>query len=99
MSGASVVSTKAVTSTPRAVLAASFTPGSTAVPAATRFTREVLTAWAAMSVAAEAEQLAAELVADVGQDVGDDAFEVLWAHHGDSVQIEVREKGHSPVKA
>ncbi|MBO3745877.1 SpoIIE family protein phosphatase [Streptosporangiaceae bacterium NEAU-GS5] len=47
-----------------------------------------------MSVAAEAERLAAELVADTG----DGAFEVLWAHHGDSVQIEVREKGHSPVK-
>ncbi|WP_394303152.1 PP2C family protein-serine/threonine phosphatase [Sphaerimonospora cavernae] len=77
-----------VNNSPRAVLAASFTPGETAVPDAKRFTREVMTAWAAMSVNAEAERLAAELVAGAP----DEPFEVVWIHQGDSVQIEVREK-------
>ncbi|MEZ0076576.1 PP2C family protein-serine/threonine phosphatase [Planotetraspora sp. GP83] len=81
-----------MTNTPRAVLAASFTPGETAVPAAKRFTREVMTAWAAMSVSGDAERLAAELVGAVSGE----PFEVVWIHHGESVQIEVREKAEAP---
>lgn len=55
---------------------------------AKRFTREVMTAWAAVSVHAAAERLAAELVEETSQV----PFEVVWIHQGDSVQIEVREK-------
>lgn len=83
-----MVCTKSVTGTPRAVLAASFTPGEAAVPDAKRFTREVMTAWAVTSVNAEAERLAGELVANAP----DEPFEVVWIHRGDSVQVEVREK-------
>ncbi|WP_204049041.1 PP2C family protein-serine/threonine phosphatase [Microbispora siamensis] len=77
-----------VTTTPRAVLAASFTPGETAVPEVQRFTREVMTAWAALSVYPEAERLVGELVAEAV----DAPFEVVWLHHGESIQVEVREK-------
>ncbi len=77
-----------VTTTPRAVLAASFTPGQTAVPEAKRFTREVMTAWAAMSVYPEAERLVGELVVEAAGA----PFEVVWLHHGESIQVEVREK-------
>ncbi|WP_229803025.1 PP2C family protein-serine/threonine phosphatase [Planobispora rosea] len=78
-----------MTSVPRAVLAATFAPGETAVPAARRFTREVMTAWAAVSVRADAEKLAGELAAQVV----DGPFEVVWNHMGDGVQVEVRQKG------
>ncbi|MEW9527541.1 PP2C family protein-serine/threonine phosphatase [Microbispora sp. NPDC049125] len=78
-----------VTTTPRAVLAASFAPGETAVTEATRFTREVMTAWAALSVSPDAERLVAELVTEVA----DGPFEVVWLHQGETLQIEVREKG------
>ena len=46
-----------VTNAPRAVLAATFAPGDTAVSAARRFTSEVLTAWAAVSVLTVADRL------------------------------------------
>ncbi|WP_307848753.1 PP2C family protein-serine/threonine phosphatase [Microbispora oryzae] len=77
-----------MTSTPRAVLAASFTPGGTAVPEAKRFTREVMTAWAAVSAIDAAERLAGELA----EQVSGEPFEVVWIHNGESVQVEVREK-------
>jgi serine phosphatase RsbU (regulator of sigma subunit) len=86
-----VVSQDAVTSNSRAVLAASFTPDETAVPAAKRFTREVMTAWAAMSVCDDAERLAEELVSTAPAA----PFEVAWIHEGEFLQIEVREKGES----
>ncbi|WP_067137848.1 SpoIIE family protein phosphatase [Microtetraspora malaysiensis] len=82
-----------MTTTPRAVLAASFAPGDEAVPATRRFTREVMTAWAAMSVSGDAERLAGDLV----REAGDGPFEVMWVHHGDSVQVEVREKSDVEV--
>ncbi|OUC99606.1 PP2C family protein-serine/threonine phosphatase [Streptosporangium minutum] len=78
-----------MTNAPRAVLAATFAPGDTAVPAARRFTVEVMTAWAATSVLAAAEQLAGELVAQAAQA----PFEVVWSHLEDGVQVEVRQKG------
>ncbi|WP_248962962.1 PP2C family protein-serine/threonine phosphatase [Sphaerisporangium perillae] len=77
-----------MTSSSRGVLAASFAPGRTALPAATRFTREVMTAWAAASISMEAERLTGELVSEVG----DVPFEIVWVHQGDSLQIELREK-------
>ncbi len=59
------------------------------MPAVKRFTREVMTAWAAMSVSADAERLAGELVGVVEGG----PFEVTWVHHGDFIQVEVRERG------
>ncbi|MFJ2028282.1 PP2C family protein-serine/threonine phosphatase [Streptosporangium sp. NPDC087985] len=73
----------------RAVLAATFAPGDTAVPAARRFTREVMTAWAATPLLASAEQLAEGFAAQVAEV----PFEVIWSHLGNGVQIEVRQKG------
>ncbi|GAA3791229.1 hypothetical protein GCM10022226_07750 [Sphaerisporangium flaviroseum] len=70
------------------MLAASFAPGRTALPAATRFTREVMTAWAAASMSAEAESLTGALVSEVG----DVPFEIVWVHQGDALQIEIRER-------
>ncbi|GAA0375463.1 hypothetical protein Acor_67110 [Acrocarpospora corrugata] len=87
-----------MTTTPRAVLAASFAAGDLAVPEVKRFTREVLTAWAAMSMYADAERVAEALVAAVPFG----SFEVRWMHRGDSVQIEVKELGQeqdSPIDA
>ncbi|MFI6888228.1 Stage II sporulation protein E (SpoIIE) [Streptosporangium canum] len=78
-----------MTKAPRAVLAATFAPGDTAVPAARRFTVEVMTAWAATSVLAVAEQLAGEIVAQAARA----PFEVVWSHLEDGVQVEVRQKG------
>ncbi len=72
------------------MLAASFTTGETAVPAAKRFTQEVMTAWAAMPVGAEAERLTRALV----EGVSGESFEVRWLHQGDSIQLEVIERGH-----
>lgn len=73
---------------PQAVLAAPIAPGETALPEAKRFTREVLTAWAVMSVSARAERLVEELLADrTGEPV-----ELAWIHCGQSIRLEVREK-------
>ncbi|MFI6601726.1 PP2C family protein-serine/threonine phosphatase [Nonomuraea sp. NPDC050536] len=72
-----------------AVLAATFAPGETAVPSAIRFTREVMTAWAAAGALPVAEQIAAELA---GQSV-DEPFEIIWKHFGDTVQVELKQRG------
>jgi serine phosphatase RsbU (regulator of sigma subunit) len=77
-----------MTSSSRGLLAASFAPGRTALPAAKRFTREVMTAWAASSIGLEAERLTGELVSEIS----DVPFEIVWMHQGDSLQIEVRQK-------
>ncbi|MFI6321500.1 PP2C family protein-serine/threonine phosphatase [Nonomuraea sp. NPDC050556] len=77
-----------MSSSSRAVLAATFAPGEAAVTAAKRFTREVMTAWAATSVTATAEQVAAELVLQVA----DAPFEIIWKHFGDAVQVELRQR-------
>ncbi|MDF5757487.1 SpoIIE family protein phosphatase [Spongiactinospora sp. TRM90649] len=77
-----------MTESPRAVLAATFAPGDTAVPATRRFTREVMTAWAAGAVLPEAEQVAEELARQAERA----PFEVVWTHQGDAVQVEVRQK-------
>ncbi|MEO3861166.1 SpoIIE family protein phosphatase [Acrocarpospora sp. B8E8] len=87
-----------MTSTLRAVLAASFAAGDTAVPEVKRFTHEVLTAWAAMSMVEDAQRVAETLVAAVPFG----SFEVRWLHKGDSLQIEVKEIGQeqsSPIDA
>ncbi|MBB4699162.1 PP2C family protein-serine/threonine phosphatase [Sphaerisporangium siamense] len=84
-----------MTSSSRGVLAASFAAGDTALPAAIRFTREVMTAWAAASIRPDAERLTGELVAEVR----DGPFEIVWMHQGDSLQIEVREKDHDAATA
>ncbi|MGW4425627.1 PP2C family protein-serine/threonine phosphatase [Streptosporangium sp. NPDC004631] len=81
-----------MTNAPRAVLAATFAPGDTAVPAARRFTREVMTAWAAVSVMSAAESLAGELAAQAATGV---PFEVIWNHLGDGLQVEVRQRNTS----
>jgi serine phosphatase RsbU (regulator of sigma subunit) len=78
-----------MTNTPRAVLGASFTPGEMAVLDAQRFTREVMTAWAAVSVSLDAERVAGELAGAVT----DRPFEITWEHHGDTLQVEVRDHG------
>ncbi|MFF4413699.1 PP2C family protein-serine/threonine phosphatase [Streptosporangium sp. NPDC001559] len=80
-----------MTNAPRAVLAATFAPGDTAVPAARRFTMEVMTAWAAASLLTPAERLVAEFA---GQ-VGDAPFEVVWSHLGNGLRIEVRRQDAS----
>jgi serine phosphatase RsbU (regulator of sigma subunit) len=77
-----------VTVTTQAVLAASFPPGEDAVPAATRFTREVMTAWAAMSISGDAERVIAGLVAQVA----DGPFQVKWIHEGGTVRAEVAQE-------
>jgi phosphoserine phosphatase RsbU/P len=77
-----------MSSSSRAVLAATFAPGETAVPSAKRFTREVMTAWAASAVAASAERVAAELA----MQVADEPFEIVWKHFSDAVQVEVRQR-------
>ncbi|GAA3310302.1 MULTISPECIES: PP2C family protein-serine/threonine phosphatase [Nonomuraea] len=77
-----------MTASSRAVLAATFAPGETAVPSAKRFTREVMTAWAAASVLPAAEQLAGELA----MQVADAPFEIVWKHYGDAVQVELRQR-------
>ncbi|MFI7438576.1 PP2C family protein-serine/threonine phosphatase [Nonomuraea indica] len=74
-----------MTASPRAVLAATFAPGETAVPAAMRFTREVMTAWAVGGVSHLAEQVAGDLT----EQVVDEPFEVVWKHFGDAVQVEL----------
>ena len=78
-----------MTVTTQAVLAASFTPDEDVVPAATRFTTEVMTAWAAMSVAADAERVTAELAAQVA----DRPFQVRWIHEGATIRVEVTQDG------
>ncbi len=80
-----------MTGTPQAVLAATFAPGETAVTAAMRFTREVMTAWATGSVTHAAEQVAA----DLAEQVTDQPFEVIWKHFGTAVQVELRQRGTS----
>ncbi|MGW4469203.1 PP2C family protein-serine/threonine phosphatase [Nonomuraea sp. NPDC004354] len=77
-----------MTASSRAVLAATFAPGETAVPSARRFTREVMTAWAASPVLPAAEHLAEELAAQVA----DAPFEIVWKHCGDAVQVEFRQR-------
>jgi phosphoserine phosphatase RsbU/P len=78
-----------MTASPHALLAATFAPGETAVPATRRFTREVMTAWAvAGAVLTGAELVAGELA---GQ-VTDEPFEVIWKHFGDGVQVELRQR-------
>ncbi|MEU4541811.1 PP2C family protein-serine/threonine phosphatase [Nonomuraea dietziae] len=77
-----------MTASSRAVLAATFAPGETAVPSAKRFTREVMTAWAAASMLPAAEQLAGELA----MQVADAPFEIVWKHYGDAVQVELRQR-------
>ncbi|MEO3809356.1 SpoIIE family protein phosphatase [Sphaerisporangium sp. B11E5] len=77
-----------MTNSSRGVLAASFVAGKAALPAAKRFTHEVLTAWAATSILADAERLTGEFVSEVG----DVPFEIVWDHQGDTVQIEVRQR-------
>ncbi|MFC6080381.1 PP2C family protein-serine/threonine phosphatase [Sphaerisporangium aureirubrum] len=72
----------------RGALAASFVAGKAALPAARQFTHEVLTAWAATSILADAERLTGEFVTEVG----DVPFEIVWGHQGDAVQIEVRQR-------
>ncbi|WP_424528281.1 PP2C family protein-serine/threonine phosphatase [Sphaerisporangium viridialbum] len=52
-----------------------------------------MTAWAAVPIGAEAERLTGELVSEVG----DVPFEIVWVHQGDSLQIEVRQKGDDEV--
>ncbi|HUR02355.1 MAG TPA: GAF domain-containing SpoIIE family protein phosphatase [Nonomuraea sp.] len=81
-----------MTGTPHAVLAATFAPGDTAVTAAMRFTREVMTAWAVGSVLHVAEQVAG----DLAEQVIDEPFEVIWKHFGDAVQVELRQRSTSP---
>jgi sigma-B regulation protein RsbU (phosphoserine phosphatase) len=82
------------TTTGSAVLAATFAPGETAVPAVRRFTREVMTAWAAMPVLSAAEALAGEFAAQVDEF----PFEVVWTHRGDAVQVEIRQRAAAEVK-
>lgn len=77
-----------MTSSPHALLAATFAPGETAVPATMRFTREVMTAWAVAGVLPNAEQVAGELA----EQVADEPFEVIWKHFGDAVQVELRQR-------
>ncbi|MEV2269270.1 PP2C family protein-serine/threonine phosphatase [Nonomuraea africana] len=77
-----------MTASSRAVLAATFAPGETAVPSAKRFTREVMTAWAAAAVLPAAERLAAELAMQVAEA----PFEIVWKHYGDAVQVELRQR-------
>ncbi|GHH71959.1 hypothetical protein GCM10017673_26270 [Streptosporangium violaceochromogenes] len=72
----------------RAVLAATFAPGETAALAAQRFTREVMTAWAATPVLGDTERLTGELVS---RTVADAPFEVVWTHLGDGLRVEVRQ--------
>ena len=83
-----------VTNAPRAVLAATFAPGDTAVSAARRFTNEVLTAWAAVSVLTVADRLVGELASQVV----DLPFEVVWSHLGDGLRVEVRQNS-APEKS
>ncbi|MEV0613767.1 GAF domain-containing SpoIIE family protein phosphatase [Nonomuraea sp. NPDC050404] len=80
-----------MTASPHAVLAATFAPGETAVTAAMRFTREVMTAWATGGVLHTAEQVAA----DLAEQVADEPFEVIWKHFGDAVQVELRQRNLS----
>ncbi|MGW4404955.1 PP2C family protein-serine/threonine phosphatase [Nonomuraea sp. NPDC004702] len=62
-----------------------------------RFTREVMTAWATVSVLHTAEQVAG----DLAEQVSDEPFEVIWKHYGDSVQVELRQRitAHGDPKA
>lgn len=80
-----------MTASPHAVLAATFAPGETAVTAAMRFTREVMTAWATGGVLHTAEQVAG----DLAEQVADEPFEVIWKHFGNAVQIEFRQRSVS----
>ncbi|MEV8630747.1 SpoIIE family protein phosphatase [Streptosporangium sp. NPDC051023] len=80
-----------MTNAPRAVLAATFAPGDTAVPAARRFTKEVMTAWAAVSALAPAERLVEELAVQAKAV----SFEVVWSHLGDGLRLEVRQRSTS----
>jgi phosphoserine phosphatase RsbU/P len=52
-----------------------------------------MTAWAAGSVGADAEDLAEELVSEMDGV----PFEIVWVHQGDSLQIEVRQKDAGPL--
>jgi serine phosphatase RsbU (regulator of sigma subunit) len=78
-----------MTSTTQAVLAASFSADEEPLPAATRFTIEVMSAWAATSIAADAERVTASLVAQA--DGG--PFQVRWVHEGGIVRVEVTREG------
>ncbi|WP_246267238.1 PP2C family protein-serine/threonine phosphatase [Nonomuraea typhae] len=77
-----------MTASPHALLAATFAPGESAVPAARRFTHEVMTAWAIVPLMADAEQVAGELA----EQVADEPFEVIWKHFGYAVQVELRQR-------
>src|SRR5437868_12354933 len=77
-----------MTASSRGVLAATFAPGETAVRSAMRFTREVMTAWAATSVLPAAEQAAGELA----RQVAGEPFEIVWKHLGDAVQVELKQR-------
>ncbi|MEV0582837.1 SpoIIE family protein phosphatase [Nonomuraea sp. NPDC050310] len=84
-----------MTGSSRALLAATFAPGDTAVPSAQQFTREVMTAWAAVPLLAAAEELAGELA----RQTAGEPFEIIWKHLGDAVQVEVRQRAaddHEP---
>ncbi len=59
------------------------------MPAATRFTKEVMTAWAATSIAADAERVTVELVSQVAGG----PFQVKWVHEGPTVRVEVAQDG------
>ncbi|MEV0594429.1 PP2C family protein-serine/threonine phosphatase [Nonomuraea cavernae] len=80
-----------MTAPPHAVLAATFAPGETAVPAAIRFTREVMTAWAVGGMLQIAEQVAGDLTEQVVYE----PFEVIWKHFGDAIQVELRQRNTS----
>ncbi|SDG40376.1 Serine phosphatase RsbU, regulator of sigma subunit [Sinosporangium album] len=73
----------------RALLAATFAPGEEAIPAARRFTHEVMTAWATGAAAlADADSL----VSALAKEAAEAPFEVIWNHHGDAVRLELRQK-------
>ncbi|MET7458885.1 GAF domain-containing SpoIIE family protein phosphatase [Nonomuraea sp. NPDC005501] len=78
-----------MTASPQAVLAATFAPGETAVPAAMRFTREVMTAWA---VGGALLNTAEQVTGDLAEQVVDEPFEVVWKHFGDAVQVELKQR-------
>jgi phosphoserine phosphatase RsbU/P len=80
-----------MTASPHAVLAATFSPGESAVPDSMRFTREVMTAWATGGMLHIAEQVAGDLAAQVV----DEPFEVIWKHLGGAVQVELKQRSTS----
>jgi len=75
---------------PHAVLAATFAAGETAVTDAMRFTREVMTAWAAGML-----PLAEQTAGDLAEQVIDEPFEIIWKHLGNALQVELRQRNTS----